>query len=55
MLGFTILGTLLFAVVAVVLIVWWFALEIHKMVTDLCRLGRWLYRKVRDEDARWLL
>jgi len=52
MLGFTILGTLLFAVVAVVLILWWFAIEIHKMVTDLCRLGRWLYRKVRDDDSR---
>jgi hypothetical protein len=52
MLGFTIFMTLLFAVVAVGLIVWWFAMDIHPMVTDLCRLGRWLYTKVRDDDPR---
>jgi hypothetical protein len=52
MLGLTVFGTLLFAVVAVSLIVWWLAKEIHKMVRDLCRVGRWLYKKVRDHDPR---
>jgi hypothetical protein len=52
MLGFTIFATLLFAVVSVILIVWWFAMEIHKMVKDMCRLRRWLYLKIRDDDPR---
>jgi hypothetical protein len=52
MLGLTIFGILLFAVVAVGLIVWWFAMEIHKMVRDLYRLGRWLHTKVRDHNHR---
>jgi hypothetical protein len=52
MLSFTIFGTLLFAVVAVGLIVGWYAIGIHQIVTDLCRLGRWLYTKVRDDDPR---
>jgi hypothetical protein len=52
LLGFTVFGTLLFAIVAVSLLVWWFAMEIHNMVTDLCRLGRWLYTKLRDNDPR---
>jgi hypothetical protein len=33
-----------FAVVPVSLVVLWLSLEIHKMVIDLCRLGRWLYK-----------
>jgi hypothetical protein len=52
MLGFTMFGTLLFAVVAVSLIVWWFARKIHKMARELHRAGRWLYTKVRDHDPR---
>jgi hypothetical protein len=52
MLGFTVCGILLFAVVAVGLIVWRFAMEILKMVRDLCRLKRWIYTKVRDHDPR---